>query len=189
MRFLLVLLLAAGTFSATAQNVVKGTNVDGLLVQACLDHGGFLGSDAKISYVLLTTNDQPTFVFYPKPEYYCRMQLLDKNGIEVPPTKLGKSFGAKFSELKGFSYDKVHKHPGNGSNPPGPKSDYLRSDAGQGREFPSPNELFKITNAGNYTLRLQLQLFRRIQPGANQINNFVHKLVTLPPLDIPVVRQ
>lgn len=159
----------------------------------CLTRGSTkLSTTEKISLCFLTkTNEEiAPIVYFPKPEYFCQMQLLDSNGIAVSKTWVGEKHGRQFSELKAYSWESVNKK---GNNTTGnilgifngsdkPDMTIVHTNTAEGRDLPSVQELFKIKKSGNYKLLLQFQIFKRIGSETNH----TFKIVRLPQMEIPI---
>jgi hypothetical protein len=154
-----------------------------------------LSATEKINLCFLTKTNEGTapIVYFPKPEYFCNAQLLNSNGIVVPKTSMGERYGSKFLNLNAYSWDAVSKRGRNtggdrygmfgGSDKP--EMTILHTNVAEGHDLPSVQELFKISDSGNYKLSLHFQVFKRIGNGTNH----TFKVVRIPPIEIPIVKE
>jgi hypothetical protein len=92
-------------------------------------------------------------------EYLCRVRLLGEDGKEVVRTPLGKTYGARFDDLttsprlRLISLDAL------------PESEKGQLALISSLAVHSPNELFRITEPGLYTLEMQFQFLVPTNPA------------------------
>jgi len=134
-------------------------------------------------YQFLAQTNPLVTIWIPKPEYFCRFELLDGNGNRQKKTPLGEKLGAKFFEVRKFSQDLINMR--------GPKRPHILTISpakANGRELFLEGEsitvdkLFQIEQAGNYSLRLHFQVFK----ASSRAPSYTTELVRLPMLEIPV---
>ena len=95
-------------------------------------------------------------LLYPlDPSYLVKTRMLDPDGKEVPKTSLGKKYGSKFDQWRGFKDTRLQPISAWGSYQANP-------GLGGGNVLSSPKELFEMKKPGIYTMEVQLQLFQQI---------------------------
>jgi len=90
-------------------------------------------------------------------EYLCRVRLLGEDGMEVPKTPLGKTYGAGFNGLTASTRLRLT------SREASPESEI--GNFHPGLSLNTPNELFQITKPGLYTLEMQFQFLVPTNPA------------------------
>lgn len=170
------------TMAATCLQVDQGgrtfmgsTFVHGFQVLVFDDKfAGWTTSSTELSYAIVTTNGAKDVWLRNQPQYAYEVSLFGTNGVQVPKTEMGKIAGSKFSEL-----DPTNLHTGM-------KLQHLIADKPeQGLDschLFKIKDLFKITNPGNYVLRIRFQFLERVRIGTND----VFRVVRFPPMDCPV---
>jgi hypothetical protein len=153
--------------------------------QACSTNN--TSTDDPLVYVIWTTGT-PAWVAYPaEPEYAYQVELLDTNGVAMRKTELGKKFGTEFYDFGPRT--KVRRCPTAKKGEAVPMN-YLFSHP-EGLSVPfhpeSPSNIFTITNAGRYTLRIRFQIMTFPRTGPKR-SDYTNKLVRFPPLDYPVFK-
>lgn len=190
---ILILLLAASLSStqAAAEHDISyrfkdAAAVENLFVRVYLGPNATnLSSTEEISFCFLTKTNEITAIYFPKPEYFCRMELRDSNGKVVPQTRQGEEFGRKFTELKNFSLEAVNKRGHNTGGTSRPDMTQPHTNKAEGRILPAPEELFGVNGIGDYKLRLEFQVFKRIDGQTN--NTF--KVVRLSSIEVPIIKR
>jgi len=90
---------------------------------------------------------------YPSPSYGVKVKMIGADGVEVPKTRLGKTFGSK--------WDRLHSYKDDHLRPVEAQGHYDARGGGYGGPFlPSPVDLFEMKKPGTYTLEMEIQLFR-----------------------------
>src|ERR1051326_7424644 len=159
-------------FSATAQlplsamaeigpAIKHGVTNDGLVAYVeQFGRGEREQSDWQGVYGFFTATGAVITLHVPvNPSFKCRIDLFDSEGKPIPKTKLGETYGRRFTELRPIYEDKkqtIFRE----------MDLHLRTVGGVGTSgypLPSPAELFAIKNQGTYRLKLQFQVLRPIQ--------------------------
>jgi hypothetical protein len=140
----------------------------------------------------LTTNRAITIVYEPEVSYYYKAELFDKNGVAVPKREPSQTIGSHFADLDpevglkesrvNFEHSSEFMHYGgevhllyNGNEIIAHKKSFSYGDARCSTQ-PLHLELFNISSAGEYRLRLTFQIFELI-------GNEGIKLVRFPPVE------
>jgi len=127
-----------------------------------LDAHGGLDANEAISYELrVSLTNHAEFIFLPEDLYFCRAGLVDTNGIVIPKTDIGKQFGSLFDNLE--PNPKYMRDQGpfsvflNGTNEFKTRRLKLLNGGAVGPVLLRPVEIFNITNAGEYKMKLHFQ--------------------------------
>ena len=109
--------------------------------------------------------------------YFMRMAMYGPDGKEVPKTKLGKGYGAKWDRLHSYKDTRLQPIPAEGS---------YKENLGQaaGQILPSPKDLFSMEKPGIYTLKVQIQLFR--YAATTNTSEWNRNLLRFPPVKIKI---
>jgi hypothetical protein len=171
-------ILATGIGAGVKRSEVTNS----VYVEFVLDRGESISSNGEITYGFLCTNSPMAKIAIPKREYFLSAELFDSIGGSMPRSKLGESFGSKFRSLTNYSSDHIEKLPALGSNRERARVLRLWPDGAAAEKLPSVENLFQITNSGQYTLRCKFQVFEMIKQGTN----YKYNLVEIPSVEIPV---
>jgi hypothetical protein len=116
---------------------------------------------------------------YPDPEYLVKFKMTGPDGKERTKTELGKKFGSAFDKVRRYKDTINGSHMGNITAQGG----YDRSEGVlSGPLLPKPEELFAMTNAGVYTLEIQMQMFRIVKGT----NNWTREMIRFDPVQIKI---
>lgn len=183
------LLLCLSSLSAMAAGVKHSDATNGVYAEFILNQEGGLASGNKIEYSFVRDNNsEPTTIVFLKQEFFCRLQLLDGQGGSIPLTALGENFGARFSELTNHSSEAMETAPATETGPSTFKYWITRRTGNKIEQLPAPEELFQIPGPGQYTLRLQFQVFQNYNaPRGGRLE--ASRLLRLPPVEIPVKKD
>ena len=153
-----------------------------LCLELYTGHGTF-SMNELISYGFLTKTNSCNFVYFPKPEFFCRFELVASDGKAVSKTSLGRKYGARFWELNKFSDGVIEtrKRPGQGKfmrNVPALPSGVVA------QQFHRLSDLFKVERPGTYSFKLQMQVFKSVEDRSG----YHFELVRFSELTIKVVQ-
>jgi hypothetical protein len=183
------LMLSLSSLSATAVSVKHSDTTNGVYAEFILNQGEVLASSNQIEFSFVRdTNSEPTTIVFLKKEYFCRLQLLDEQGNNIPLTALGENFGAHFLELTNFSLEALETRPSTKSTYEPFKYWITRRTGNEIEQLPAPEELFQIPGPGQYTLRLQFQVFENYKPPGGGRTEY-HRLLRMPSVEIPVKKE
>jgi hypothetical protein len=115
--------------------------------------------------------------------YFIKIEMHDANGNMVPKTDLGKEYGSKCDEVVAYASKLHHAHgifaSGNITNNPGLGGGYLLS---------SPDQLFKMTNAGVYSMKFEIQLIHARFFGGSW-TNFSSDVIHFSPINLKIQKK
>ena len=137
-------------------------------------------SDEQVVYAFHSISNELVMLF-PIADYFCFVGMVDSNNTAVGKTPLGESLGKNFFTLSNFAEDAVRKRKG---RPREYDRKYLHVERASAEFLFRPDELFVMSNAGNYTLKIRFQAFVRPVSGTNTF-----KLVRVPLVEVPVVKH
>jgi hypothetical protein len=196
-RCLLALLIQAVVFEASGAEIEQNAKppiviapeaVDGISAAIwLLDGSSKLPSNKPLVYAFgLMESNPPVRLLVLKQEYFCRVTLVDSEGVAVKKSQLGERLGSRFSEVAEYSRDLLvinHKDvPKLASAFPGfGGAQNLRVD---GRTKVTPDDLFLIKEKGNYSLQIQFQTFRTSSDDTNP-----RPRLLFPPITVPVEKD
>jgi hypothetical protein len=141
----------------------------------------------------ITSNRTVEIIDEPEPSYFYRAELFDTNGVAVSKTELGKKVGLHFADLdpevglktSGIKFEQRAINYGytggavtlvyNGNEIMSSKRSFFHGNTSCQLHFPA-SKLFKVSNAGEYRLKLTYQVFEIVDKAI--------KLVRFPPVEI-----
>jgi len=142
-------------------------------------------SDVPIPFgFCLNTNSSYSsyHVFMLRPEYGYELSAKSESGELVRKTRLGASYGGKFTEIKGFDRSKLDMSKTGRINP---YSTYASRNFSITRSLPPPDALFELKKPGRYTVQVALQFYCWPRSA---VSNDVW-LVRLKPVNLNVIKH
>lgn len=122
--------------------------------------------DQRLHYAVWTTKNDDPEVYVPKePEYACRIELYDTNGVSISKTERGKRFGLKYYDLDTSFSNKGAKL----SLMVVPK----KSKAWPLLFLLCPKDSFNIVKPGKYSLHIHFQIIVRTGKGKDKTAHIV----------------
>jgi hypothetical protein len=186
----LIIALTAFLLAAPSVQLVAGTNKsvpDIQLHLIFLDVHGRLDANEPISYELRASlTNTAEFIFLPEDRYFCRAELVDSNGIVIPKTKIGKQFGSLFDNLE--ANPKYLRDRGplnvflNATNEVTTRRLKWLNHEAIGPILLRPVDLFDMTNAGQYKMKLDFQFLE-------WTTNTAPHVIQLPVVEVTVIKR
>lgn len=165
---------------------------------ACFQHlraeSNYLRSDF-ISFNFYAKRPPALKVYIPKPEFYCRLRLLDEKGKEVGKRPAGERFGSRFDEVRAWNTDYIRPQRNISTLYSVSASicfDPVKEGTPDGRALDldwkpvAIEELFFIPNIGRFVLTVEMQVFV-YEPFSPKGVNPGFRLTRFPLVTIPVV--
>src|SRR5439155_4826164 len=139
---------------------------------------GFVHADGPIYYGFLALTNASIMIQILKPQYLCRLSLVDDVGREIKKTLAAGKFGARFDEAVTYSLDILQRRD-NGKI----VFDIPLMDSMMSFKLPPPTELFKLNKSGNYKLKLEMQV------AVLDRNGRTGGIVRFGPIEVPINHQ
>jgi len=135
-------------------------------------------ADQQIVVGFLSRTNRWHAVVKLEPEYAYRLLLRDEDGEVVAPTSVGNRYGKKFDALKVYDKSAVTESR---------SYRVVAAPASPGSVLPAPQDLFKLTKPGRYTLFVEAQCFYGSFPGTYPFTNLYP--LRFPPVKLPIVKR
>ena len=142
----------------------------------------------KFGFIAAVTNTSQSYydVFMLDPAYGCKLALNARDGRSLPLSKLGKFYGKHFDNVSKYDKEELDETTSTWDRPFDREFPYLTKASTQfslTRGLPPPENLFKISEPGNYTMTVQMQVWACSSDHKSQ-----KSLVKFSPVEITVVK-